>query len=90
MISPIILNHPRTRQKPALRQAYNTCWRKLLLAIQIDAAINPGNSGGALVDSKGKLIGITNFIESTSGGSQGLNFAIPVDIVMESYKTIIN
>ena len=58
--------------------------------IQTDASINPGNSGGALVDSKGKLIGITNFIESTSGGSQGLNFAIPVDIVMESYKTIIN
>ena len=58
--------------------------------IQTDASINPGNSGGALIDSKGRLIGITNFIESTSGGSQGLNFAIPVDIVMESYKAIIN
>ena len=58
--------------------------------IQTDASINPGNSGGALVDSKGRLIGITNFIESTSGGSQGLNFAIPVDIVMDSYRAIIN
>ena len=58
--------------------------------LQTDAPINPGNSGGALIDSKGRLIGITNFIESTSGGSQGLNFAIPVDIVMESYKAIIN
>ena len=58
--------------------------------IQTDASINPGNSGGALIDSKGRLIGITNFIESTSGGSQGLNFAIPVDIVMESYQAIIN
>ncbi len=58
--------------------------------IQTDASINPGNSGGALVDSKGRLIGITNFIESTSGGSQGLNFAIPVDVVMDSYEAIIN
>ena len=58
--------------------------------IQTDASINPGNSGGALVDSKGRLIGIANFIESTSGGSQGLNFAIPVDIVMDSYRAIIN
>ena len=47
--------------------------------IQTDASINPGNSGGALIDRNGYLIGITNLIETTSGGSQGLNFAIPVD-----------
>ena len=58
--------------------------------IQTDASINPGNSGGALIDRKGRLVGITNFIESTSGGSQGLNFAIPVDVVMESFELISN
>ena len=58
--------------------------------IQTDASINPGNSGGALIDEKGRLVGITNFIESTSGGSQGLNFAIPVDIAMERFELISN
>src|SRR5262245_6196072 len=45
--------------------------------IQTDAAINPGNSGGALVDMKGRLIGINTAIFSRSGGSQGIGFAIP-------------
>ena len=58
--------------------------------IQTDASINPGNSGGALIDEEGRLVGITNFIESTSGGSQGLNFAIPIDVVMESFELISN
>ena len=48
--------------------------------IQTDAAINPGNSGGALVDEQGKLIGINTLIESTSGSSAGIGFAIPIDI----------
>jgi putative serine protease PepD len=47
--------------------------------IQTDAAINPGNSGGALVDAGGKLIGINTLIQSTSGSSAGIGFAIPVD-----------
>jgi len=51
----------------------------LLGALQTDAAINPGNSGGALVDANGRLIGINTAISSTSGGSIGLGFAIPVD-----------
>ncbi len=51
----------------------------LLGALQTDAAINPGNSGGALVDAQGRLIGINTAISSTSGGSIGLGFAIPVD-----------
>jgi Do/DeqQ family serine protease len=45
--------------------------------IQTDAAINPGNSGGALVAMDGKLVGINTAINSSSGGSQGLGFAIP-------------
>lgn len=49
--------------------------------IQTDAAINPGNSGGPLLDSSGRLIGITTSIHSPSGSSIGLGFAIPVDLV---------
>jgi serine protease Do len=45
--------------------------------IQIDAAINPGNSGGALVNMNGELVGINTAIFSTSGGYQGIGFAIP-------------
>ena len=49
--------------------------------IQTDAAINPGNSGGALVDLDGRLVGINSMIFSRSGGSMGLGFAIPVNMV---------
>jgi len=49
--------------------------------IQTDAAINPGNSGGALVDANGRLIGINTAIYSRSGGSQGIGFAIPANMV---------
>ena len=49
--------------------------------IQTDAAINPGNSGGALVDSSGRLTGINSAIYSRSGGSIGIGFAIPVNMV---------
>jgi Do/DeqQ family serine protease len=49
--------------------------------IQTDAAINPGNSGGALVDMAGRLAGINTAIFSRSGGSQGIGFAIPANMV---------
>src|SRR3982074_605098 len=49
--------------------------------IQTDAAINPGNSGGALVDMTGKLAGVNTAIFSRSGGSQGIGFAIPANMV---------
>lgn len=51
--------------------------------IQHDAAINPGSSGGALVNPDGELVGINTAIFSRSGGSHGIGFAIPVDLVME-------
>ena len=49
--------------------------------IQTDAAINPGNSGGALVDMQARLVGINSAIFSKSGGSVGIGFAIPVNMV---------
>jgi S1-C subfamily serine protease len=49
--------------------------------IQTDAAINPGNSGGPLLDSAGRLVGITTAIFSPSGASAGIGFAVPVDTV---------
>jgi len=58
--------------------------------IQTDAAINPGNSGGALFDLGGRLIGLNTAIFSRSGGSQGIGFAIPVNmvrVVVASAKT---
>lgn len=49
--------------------------------IQTDAAINPGNSGGALVDMEGRLVGVNTAILSRSGGSNGIGFAIPSNLV---------
>ncbi|WP_114964849.1 trypsin-like peptidase domain-containing protein [Alkalilacustris brevis] len=49
--------------------------------IQTDAAINPGNSGGALVDMQGRLVGVNTAILTRSGGSQGVGFAVPSDLV---------
>jgi S1-C subfamily serine protease len=53
-------------------------------AFQTDAAINPGNSGGPLVDGEGRVIGINQQIKSTSGGGEGVGFAVPVDAVKRS------
>ncbi len=58
--------------------------------IQTDATINPGNSGGALVDADGKLIGINSMIQSSSGSSSGVGFAIPVDYAMDLAQQIID
>src|SRR5213078_4357377 len=55
--------------------------REISNVIQTDAAINPGNSGGPLLDSAGRLIGVTTAIVSPSGSNAGIGFAIPVDTV---------
>ena len=57
--------------------------------IQTDAAINPGNSGGALITSDGRLIGINTAIYSGSGGSVGIGFAIPANMVRTVLASIL-
>src|SRR5206468_3419540 len=52
-----------------------------MIYIQTDTPINPGNSGGPLVDTEGKVIGINTLIMSQSGGSEGIGFAAPSNIV---------
>ena len=58
--------------------------------IQTDAAINPGNSGGALVNMKGELVGINSMIYSRSGGSVGLGFAIPTNLVATVLQSAVS
>ncbi len=64
--------------------------RDLNFFIQTDAAINPGNSGGALVDMTGRLIGINTAIYSNSGGSLGIGFAIPSNMVRSVLAGVVS
>ena len=57
--------------------------------MQTDTPINPGNSGGALVNADGELVGINTFILSSSGGNQGLGFAIPSSVVAAAYPQLL-
>jgi S1-C subfamily serine protease len=63
------------------REIQSVTRRRISGVIQTDAAINPGNSGGPLLDSAGRLIGVNTAIQSPSGASAGIGFAMPVDIV---------
>jgi serine protease Do len=60
-----------------------------LVYVQTDTPINPGNSGGALVDADGNLVGINTFILSSTGGNQGLGFAIPAEVVASAYPQLV-
>ena len=57
-------------------------------AIQTDAAINRGNSGGPLVNARGEVVGINSQIQSTSGGGEGVGFAVPIDTVRSSLSEL--
>jgi S1-C subfamily serine protease len=58
-------------------------------AIQTDAAINPGNSGGPLLNSQGQVIGVNDQIQSSTGSSSGVGFAIPINIVKRIVPSLI-
>jgi len=57
--------------------------------LQTDAAINPGNSGGPLINLRGEVIGINTAIASTTGGSQGVGFAIPSNTVRTALESLL-
>jgi serine protease Do len=59
-----------------------------VIYIQTDAAINPGNSGGPLANHAGEIVGLNTFILSSSGGNQGVGFAVPSNIVKSVYEQI--
>jgi serine protease Do len=59
-----------------------------MIYVQTDAPINPGNSGGALVDAEGRLVGINTLIYSQGGGSEGIGFAAPSNIVRNVFLQI--
>src|SRR5918994_2419169 len=59
-----------------------------MIYVQTDAAINPGNSGGPLVDIEGRVVGINTLIVSQSGGSEGVSFAAPSNIVRTVFEQI--
>lgn len=71
------------------REIESVTGRPIQGVIQTDAAINPGNSGGPLLDSAGRLIGVTAAIKSPSGGSVGIGFAVPVDTVQRVVTQLI-
>ncbi len=53
-------------------------------ALQTDASINPGNSGGPLLDADGRVVGINQQIQTSSGGNEGVGFAVPIDLAERS------
>ena len=72
------------------REIESLSGRPIQGVVQTDAAINPGNSGGPLLDSAGRLIGVTTAIKSPTGVSAGIGFAVPVDTVQRIVPQLIS
>jgi S1-C subfamily serine protease len=72
------------------RRMPTSAGREIGNVVQTDAAVNPGNSGGPLLDSAGRLIGVTTAIISPSGSNAGIGFAIPVDTVNRVVPELIS
>src|SRR5262249_57027588 len=89
--TPLALDEPMTAGiVGALKRRIRTSsGREVADAIQTDTPINPGNSGGPLLDSAGRLIGVTTAILSPSGVNAGVGFAIPVDVVNRVVPDVI-
>src|SRR5260370_33641039 len=88
---PISFGNPRGLEGAVSMGVISSVARQIkpedpLVYIQTDAPINPGNSGGPLIDTQGRVVGINTFILSESGGSEGLGFAIPSNIVKNVYN----
>ena len=64
--------------------------RSLLEFIQLDATINPGNSGGPLYNARGEVVGVVAAIATTTGKSEGLAFAIPINLALSVLKSTID
>jgi S1-C subfamily serine protease len=79
------------RNLPSSRTAQNSgATYSIPLVIQTDASVNPGNSGGVLVNDLGEVIGVPSAIESASGSSAGIGFAIPAEIVVKVIPALIS
>jgi serine protease Do len=79
-----------TSQSSQSSQTTTTATYSIPDVIQTDASINPGNSGGVLVNINGQVMGVTSAIESNSGSSSGVGFAIPAEIVAKVVPELIS
>jgi serine protease Do len=87
------IGSPEGLQNSVTMGVVSSVWRqpdpdKPMVYIQTDAPINPGNSGGPLVDLDGSVVGLNTFILSEGGGSEGLGFAIPAEMVKFVYANL--
>jgi serine protease Do len=84
---------PEGLQNSVTMGVISSAWRQPdpdnpMVYLQTDAPINPGNSGGPLVDVTGAMVGLSTFILTSGGGSEGLGFAIPAPVVDFAYQSL--
>jgi serine protease Do len=89
----VAIGSPSGLQNSVTMGVISSAWRQPdpdnpMVYLQTDAPINPGNSGGPLVNVTGEIVGLNTFIISSSGGSEGLGFAIPAPVVEFVYHSL--